>query len=123
MMTKMKLVNIKCDYFVITSYSIHYTKLYDEDGTGYFESNILYSAIRKIRVDNWDNSFLTVVMEDGTEEQVFIFEKDTLGEIKIVSPYLTVQDLFRITTKWIGYNNLVITSYSIHYTKLYDTEL
>ena len=23
-----------------------------EDGTGYFESNILYSAIRKIRVDN-----------------------------------------------------------------------
>ena len=70
-----------------------------EDGTGYFESNILYSAIRKIRVDNWDNSFLTVVMEDGTEEQVFIFEKDTLGEIKIVSPYLTVQDLFRITTK------------------------
>ena len=70
-----------------------------EDGTGYFESNILYSAIRNIRVDNWDNSFLTVVMENGTEEQVYIFDKDTLGEIQIVSPYLTVQDLFHITTK------------------------
>lgn len=70
-----------------------------EDGTGYFEGTILYSAIRNIRVDNWDNSFITVVMEDGKEEQVFIFDEDTLGEIQIVSPYLTVQNLYHITTK------------------------
>ena len=91
-------VDLLSEKFVITSYSIHYTKLYDPE------------------TDSLIN-LLTIPSKSGNN----------------ASPLATIRSFFNLTpltgsyisyTKPIGaltFSNLiVITSYSIHYTKLYD---
>ena len=114
--------------FVITSYSIHYTKLYEIENYILKPINIdeLESTIRHIRGD-WEREELNLFRyeEDWRVLRSNILQRWVLGEIEgqefkhraellgIPLDYKYVQALvFRVIS--------VITSYSIHYTKLYE---
>ena len=80
---------------VITSYSIHYTKLYD----------MLPSISGDGRYVAFASAADNLVPDDNNEKwDVFVFDRNT-------------KRIERISV------NNVITSYSIHYTKLYESSV
>ena len=88
---------------VITSYSIHYTKLYeDASDLEKLDVNILKSPSKKIdfKSNKWTYYFL------DQEEIDFLENIATKRKVPTIGKYANVE--------------VVITSYSIHYTKLYD---
>ena len=90
---------------VITSYSIHYTKLYDNGR--YFTELITGKAIEYIREASSDNRpFFLYVAYNAVHAPAQAPEQDIQNQ---------TGDKTRDTLMAI-----VITSYSIHYTKLYE---
>ena len=106
------LLKISCSQqkFVITSYSIHYTKLYDFfDEDGMLKSseeivNQLNTAFSEFDGGTFMDSFITRVNDGGK-----IALEDLQNELRNLG--IPEEALNGIT---------VITSYSIHYTKLYE---
>ena len=84
--------------FVITSYSIHYTKLYDD--------RVLCSMIKSFIIFCQSNDLIHFV--------------DTLKYFFMYNTLLGLIDHIVIKYHFTGECVLVITSYSIHYTKLYE---
>ena len=86
---------------VITSYSIHYTKLYDPDSidaTDYgTDAKVIKTFQRKGGVDK--NGYLTYVVQFKATDSMYVRLRGTNLPANV--PF-------------------VITSYSIHYTKLYE---
>ena len=97
-------------FIVITSYSIHYTKLYD---------NVTNSLVQ------WRS------------ENPYVAKVDAAGKVTAISAGTTTVTAFaadgkvqtslnvkvsgaQLTDKAISIPGVVITSYSIHYTKLYE---
>ena len=108
---------------VITSYSIHYTKLYEVDLTKVDDDEIcvinpktnLLSAEAFVEEINRITSYN--VCYTKLLRNTFI-EKNSEKKLLVTFYGINIEDRLRylITTK---YPN-VITSYSIHYTKLYE---
>ena len=86
---------------VITSYSIHYTKLYD----GAFEVETRLES-------SWDTNF-----HDRPRVLAFPLNRSALGEHRVLVPMRALESAGLVQA---GFAPDVITSYSIHYTKLYD---
>ena len=81
-------------YTVITSYSIHYTKLYDDTAeTEPVQDTLAIPIVRNAKLAIDETSTTTSLSAPGT----------------VTYDYLVTNT-----------GNVVITSYSIHYTKLYD---
>ena len=104
---------------VITSYSIHYTKLYDGGGDWSGSRFAVVSHLTSI-THNWrvrvrcfasSNDFSSVPSVVSIWNSANWFEREAFDLFGIVFPGHS--DLRRLLTD-------VITSYSIHYTKLYD---
>ena len=101
---------------VITSYSIHYTKLYD------------YQAMR----DAAFHVMRTIKIEAGGSNIQFAVHPDS-GEMRIIEMNPRVSRSSALASKATGFPiakiaamlavGLVITSYSIHYTKLYEAHV
>ena len=99
---------------VITSYSIHYTKLYEASGTSLKEyesqlktTKMFYNASEAEKFT--ENAALITTMNHVSK---FSFENGLLGN--------KAKDAGYIGMEFPGHKTLVITSYSIHYTKLYE---
>ena len=88
---------------VITSYSIHYTKLYDTSSKEI--GSHIERAIGRLRVE-YRTAILLCHVEGRPYEEVARIMDVPLGTVK--------------TYIHRARNELVITSYSIHYTKLYE---
>ena len=126
---------------VITSYSIHYTKLYENNIENfkhyknvYQSLDIDYAIVHS--TDGYDEISLTADTKFASKKTDCFFTHNDFGMDKIDSTKLyggdTVEDAAKIfmnilTGKGtkeqtnVVIANAVITSYSIHYTKLYDT--
>ena len=98
-------------YLVITSYSIHYTKLYDGIGETRMtaETGIIVTEIQKIEADGAASTLVIGVFSEMVQKVISIEPEDIEPPPKIG---------IAIDTDFIVG---VITSYSIHYTKLYDS--
>ena len=111
---------------VITSYSIHYTKLYDEDNPNITELEILEKMIEdrnkiisKFKKDDFiisDRSFYSSLAYQGS-----ILGVDTIDGI-LKNNNLILPDIYIYMDVFSEKAIDVITSYSIHYTKLYEGE-
>ena len=99
---------------VITSYSIHYTKLYDE------RPNLRLDNIRDVLEDFVDASLIKADASRYTKVEATewsVPEQVT----RATQEYLdTLDDAAFGSATPVQPKTLVITSYSIHYTKLYE---
>ena len=104
---------------VITSYSIHYTKLYDEKGA--FPAATA-AKIGKFELADNGTIFLDEIGEDVISTNIGDVEPPTLNEIatdilgRKPSPSIAFNDLNREQLATIASNR--ITSYNVCYTKL-----
>ena len=101
---------------VITSYSIHYTKLYDIfdlDGSVFTGDEISVSGSYEVHGFNANNTTSTPDAKGSIELTVNPLPTIDLENQTAIfeSPYLIINNSTDIG---------VITSYSIHYTKLYE---
>ena len=100
---------------VITSYSIHYTKLYDgltNEGERIIDSQYLSSTVYQTTVND-DTLVFGVNFADGRIKGYALHMED--GSEK------TFSIIYVRGSNTYGINDfIVITSYSIHYTKLYE---
>ena len=87
-----KRLPISTDSVVITSYSIHYTKLYDKKSRYY---NKLFGS----------HSLLSINPRISLRQSKFFSQILNKNDVKLIHAH---------------FGPSVITSYSIHYTKLYD---
>ena len=119
---------------VITSYSIHYTKLYDYEWNFMYPEETIRGSwmewqIRESDIDP-DGSY-DVIVESG-ENKLSLTNIGISATPKVYAlpgrrfnPYLFGEISYNLTNLSLRNNygraiNRVITSYSIHYTKLYD---
>ena len=118
---------------VITSYSIHYTKLYDDRDV---VIEVVATELETDVITTGDIMLqkLIVVRDDaGLLETSKLMASKGVRRLPVVSKsgeligIVTLDDLLEITanifinlTKSLTKEQNVITSYSIHYTKLYD---
>ena len=98
-MRKMKRIHARTDDIVITSYSIHYTKLYDE-----LEIKNTFESINDVRTSYW--------------ETIKDFKKPIIASVNGFCLGGGCELAMHCDIIIAGDN--VITSYSIHYTKLYE---
>ena len=87
-------------YYVITSYSIHYTKLYED-----------FSAVAGYYDPDWH-----AAVEFGFDKAVAT--QLTHSDVMKQFGFAGIRDGWYVPTG--GHFYYVITSYSIHYTKLYE---
>ena len=102
--------------YVITSYSIHYTKLYESD---YWRLADIDDVLREVSNSSFDFQFSDLLKQRKEEYRNFVKES-------YPSYYLEKRkELAQITQNEyfgeISSEEYVITSYSIHYTKLYES--
>ena len=104
---------------VITSYSIHYTKLYDSEE--YLTPGSGIASLSSSGMDDRNHAELSkeekAALEAGLRDVFFAYDQWTLSE--------TGMEVLDHDAKWLKEHpgavlKVVITSYSIHYTKLYD---
>ena len=99
---------------VITSYSIHYTKLYESNASSHEAS-----CAKTIVSIGADLAFVVAARKKDKEIRVSVRSR------KIISKRVHMGSLMEKVAKKLGgqgggHEEAVITSYSIHYTKLYD---
>ena len=91
--------------FVITSYSIHYTKLYEDDALA-----LTFKAYRQAPFESGVLDTLGMVLEKFGRHNEAVAAFEMAYRFAKGNPTISFH---------LG-QSLVITSYSIHYTKLYD---
>ena len=120
---------------VITSYSIHYTKLYEQSEPVYIELNKIYrqsnqdfiSILNNLRNNTITANDITVLNQHY--KPGFDADKED-GYIQLTTHNQLADDLNNSALKKLDGKSFffeaevvnVITSYSIHYTKLYDLQ-
>ena len=128
---------------VITSYSIHYTKLYDKKPiydipgfpsvlAGELIDNLMEQAApfkpgftlgeAAVSIDKIDENTFVVTTDKGTKHEApIVMIAGGLGVFEPRKP--PIDNITDFEDKGVEYIINVITSYSIHYTKLYDNGL
>ena len=113
--------------FVITSYSIHYTKLYENSVRVFFLSRLLkcmdwspFSIIEN-NVYLSDAKNLRIGKNCQINENVFI-QGATIGDDVLIAPHVSILSTTHNFER-VDVPIVVITSYSIHYTKLYEMKV
>ena len=104
---------------VITSYSIHYTKLYDTGDALRKAGNEFGSTTGRPRRCGWIDlvALKYAVMINGVT-QLIMTKGDVLSDFDTIKVATGYKINGQVVTQF-PYE-FVITSYSIHYTKLYD---
>ena len=97
------------DKIVITSYSIHYTKLYELSGT-----HMVYNALAATAVGK-ALGLSHKEIADGIAQVKALGGRNNIIQ---TSKYIIIDDCYNANP--VSMKAAVITSYSIHYTKLYD---
>ena len=99
---------------VITSYSIHYTKLYED-----LESSFtIYIPVNK---EDDNHIELDSVYFKGKSAKLIKGQKQNMYFARFITNSKHARDIILSSDMEEEHQNkLVITSYSIHYTKLYD---
>ena len=121
---------------VITSYSIHYTKLYDEFFNhelvmfkpGYFHRDFIDNTCKehKLTADiSFETNLLPMILRIVKHEYAItaLLELVTDNEPDVQAIPFQPPVYLDLALAWRKEGYLVITSYSIHYTKLYEVFL
>ena len=112
--------------FVITSYSIHYTKLYDENFSISAEPlhPHLFRAVGLVKQAavevNHELGYIAGDIFAPIYQACSELAAGGFDHLNTIPALQGVNNLKTITAYRLAVNRCVITSYSIHYTKLYD---
>ena len=102
---------------VITSYSIHYTKLYDRYSG---ETLVYYSNRNKYRMEPYHRLDISLTFDENLRRKRMWKGSWTFSIYNVYGRNNPYSVYYRKTVGASGSKDYVITSYSIHYTKLYD---
>ena len=116
------------DKFVITSYSIHYTKLYEYDDAKK-RFTIADAKGYKPAASNYylgEIAYYTQQYEDAIfyyKKSAGLYDKAEYIDVLLLHTAISLERTGNKEQAKLFYQNIidVITSYSIHYTKLYET--